>query len=258
MPTDRPSYTDRARAESFGGVADEYDRFRPSYPAALIDDLVALGPGAVLDVGCGTGKAARLLVERGLDVLGIEVDAKMAAVARRHGIEVEVASFESWDPKGRRFDLITSAQAWHWVDPAVANPKAAGLLRPGGTLALFWNYDDLDAPAQHALDDVYREYAPELLRSNAMGSGRRSERPYADDFAGSGLFAAVEVRRYRWERTFTRAEWVGLIGTHSDHLGLEAGRRGALLDAVGAAIDGLGGTLAAHYGTYTVLARKPS
>jgi SAM-dependent methyltransferase len=257
MPTDPPTYTDRARAESFGGVADEYDRFRPSYPAALVDDLVALNPAAVLDVGCGTGKAARLLVERGVSVLGIEVDAKMAAVARRHGIDVEVASFETWDPSGRQFDLITCAQAWHWVDPQLGTPKAADLLRPGGTLALFWNYDDLDASMQRALDAVYREYAPELLRSLVMGRWR-SERPYVGELQASGRFASVDVRRYRWERTFTRAEWVGLIGTHSNHLCLEPGRRTALLDAVGATIERLGGAVATHYGTYTVLARKPS
>ena len=240
MSIEDPVYTDRTRAESFGGVADEYDRFRPSYPDALIADLVALKPAAALDIGCGTGKAAGPLVERGVPVLGIEVDAKMAAVARRHGIDVEVASFEAWDPDGRQFDLITCAQAWHWIDPAVGVPKAAGLLRPGGTLALFWNYDNLESSAQRALDDVYREYAPELLRSVVMGGSLQSEGPHAEALEVSGLFASVEVRRYRWERTFTRDEWVGLIGTHSDHLRLDVGRRTALLEAVGAAIDGPG------------------
>jgi SAM-dependent methyltransferase len=258
MPIENPVHADRARAESFGGVADEYDRFRPSYPDALIDDLVALKPAAALDIGCGTGKAARLLVRRGVAVLGIEVDPKMAAVARRHGVDVEVASFEAWAPSGRQFDLITCAQAWHWVDPTVGTPKAAGLLRPGGTLALFWNYDDLEVSAQRALDDVYREHAPELLRSVVVGGSAQSDRPHAESLEGSGLFGSVEIRRYRWERTFTRDEWVGLIGTHSDHLRLEVGRRTALLEAVGAAIDELGGTLDTQYGTYTVLARKPS
>jgi SAM-dependent methyltransferase len=85
-----PGFQRRDRAESFGQVAQEYDRYRPSYPAALIDVLAALRPHAVLDVGCGTGKAASLLVERGLSVLGVEIDPQMAAVARGHGIEVEV------------------------------------------------------------------------------------------------------------------------------------------------------------------------
>jgi SAM-dependent methyltransferase len=258
MPIEGPAYTDRTRAESFGGVAEDYDRFRPSYPAALIDDLAQLHPSDVLDVGCGTGKAARLLAERGLTVLGVEVDAQMAAVARGHGIDVEVASFEAWNARDRRFDLITCGQAWHWVDPAVATPKAAGLLRPGGMLALFWNYDELDAPAQAALDDVYRRCAPELLRSVVVGRSVQSDRPHVDDLKASGLFASVEVRTYRWERTYSRAAWIGMVQTHSDHLRLDPSHRAALVDALGAAIDGLGGTIASHYGTYTVFARMSS
>jgi hypothetical protein len=140
----------------------------------------------------------------------------------------------------------------------VAVPKAAGLLRPGGTLALFWNHDELEASAQVALDEAYQEFAPELLRAHVVGRSRTSDRPHVEHLEASGRFASVEVRRYRWQRSFTREEWIGLIGTHSDHLRLDAGRREALLEAVGAAVDELGGTLATGYGTYTVLARVAS
>jgi SAM-dependent methyltransferase len=255
MQRQDPVHTDRARAESFGGVAEQYDRFRPSYPAALVDDLVALHPTDVLDVGCGTGKAARLLAERGLRVLGVEIDPKMAAVARGHGLDVEVGSFESWPPGDRRFDLITCAQAWHWVDPAIAIPKAAALLRPGGTLALFWNHDETDEPARAAMEEVYRQYAPELRSSVVNGGNRQSDRPHVGGLEASGLFASVRTSTYRWERSYSRGEWVGLVATHSDHLRLDPARRAALLDALGATIDALGGRIACHYGTYSVFAR---
>jgi SAM-dependent methyltransferase len=254
VPIEGPLHNDRARAESFGGVAEQYDRFRPSYPAALVDDLAVLAPANVLDIGCGTGKAARLLAQRGLTVLGLEVDPQMAAVARGHGLGVEVASFEDWATGDRRFDLVTCAQAWHWVDPAVAVPKAAGLLRPGGTLALFWNYDDFDAPTQAPLDDVYVRYAPELLRSPGSGCSRLVERPHVENLRASGLFSRVETRTYRWERAYSSAEWVGMVQTHSDHLQLGPERRAALLGALGAAVDGLGGTIVSHGGTYAVFA----
>src|SRR4051812_38470681 len=110
-----PLHDDRERALSFGTIAERYDRFRPAYPAALIDDLAALRPRLTLDAGCGTGKAAAALAGRGLAVLGIEPDLRMANTARRHGIEVEVASFEAWDARGREADLIVSGEAWHWI-----------------------------------------------------------------------------------------------------------------------------------------------
>jgi trans-aconitate methyltransferase len=89
-------HDDRRRAVSFGDDPAAYDRERPSYPPALIDELMATGPRRVLDVGCGTGKAGRLLAARGCEVLGVEADPRMAAVARAHGLEVEVARFEEW------------------------------------------------------------------------------------------------------------------------------------------------------------------
>src|SRR5690349_21277834 len=98
----------RHRAEVFGSAAEAYDEYRPSYPDALIDDLVAAGPARALDIGCGTGKAGRLLAARGVEVLGVEIDEDMAEVARRSGLEVEVGSFETWEPAGRTFDLAVS------------------------------------------------------------------------------------------------------------------------------------------------------
>ena len=121
-------------------MARQYERYRPTYPEALLDDLATLRPAQVLDVGCGTGKIAVGLAGRGLSVHGVELDPRMAEVARGHGISVEVGAFEAWDDAGRRFDLITCGAAWHWIDPELGMAKAADVLRTGGTIAPFWNY----------------------------------------------------------------------------------------------------------------------
>jgi SAM-dependent methyltransferase len=66
-------------------------------------------------------------------------DIRMADVARQSGLEIEVATFETWEPAGREFDAVIAAQAWHWVDPVAGAAKAAQVLRAGGRLAVFWN-----------------------------------------------------------------------------------------------------------------------
>jgi SAM-dependent methyltransferase len=256
VPNEELVHTDRARAESFGSVAEQYDRYRPSYPGALIDDLVALRPGSILDVGCGTGKAAVLLAARGLSVLGVEIDARMAAVARAHDLSVEVGAFETWDDAGRRFDLIICGQAWHWMDPKRGPIKAAKVLRPAGMLALFWNYGELDPRAQAILDDVYRRHAPELLSSVVSGRSRQSDSRHAAELEASGRFASVETRTYQWQHSHSAADWVATVQTHSDHLRLPANRRASLAADLITAIDRLGGAIDSQVRTYALFARR--
>ena len=128
----------RERSKLFDQEAERYDRCRPTYPDAVIDELLGPAPAGldVLDVGCGTGIASRQMAQRGAKVLGVELAPRMAEIARGHGVDVELAAFEDWDAAGRTFDRVTSAQAWHWLDLPVATAKAASVLRPGGRLCL--------------------------------------------------------------------------------------------------------------------------
>ena len=253
MHADR-SYTNRRRAESFGVGAEAYDRARPSYPAALVDDLLAARPATTLDIGCGTGKAARLLTARGVDVLGVEIDERMADIARSHGITVEIGSFEQWDAAGRQFDLIVSGQAWHWVDPVVGIAKARALLRRGGLLAPFWNFAALDPDLQRRIDAAYARVAPQVTHGSVVRHGGPATiPPRVDELRAT--FASVEHRRYPWETTYTRDEWLDLIQTHSDHSTLPPAQLAALVEAVGDAIDAAGGQVRAHYTTEAVFAQ---
>ena len=250
-------HAQRQRAESFGSVAEQYDRFRPSYPVELIDDLATLGGGGeVLDVGCGTGRVGTLLAERGMSVLGVEVSAEMAQVARHNGLAVEVAAFEEWAAHERRFDLVVSGQAWHWLDPARAVPKAATVLRPGGTAVVFWNIGSLDEPLQHQLDGVYRYHAPQVLYGKQ--DHKDTEPPYAHDFDASGLFAPAFVREYRWEQSYPTEHWVQMVQTHSDHVTLDPAVRAAVVREVADVIEANGGQVRTHWVTHAVFARVPS
>jgi SAM-dependent methyltransferase len=246
-------HSDRERAESFGSVAAAYDRFRPSYPDVLISDLVELAPERVLDVACGTGKVAVPLLACGLSLLGVEADPKMAAIARTHGLIVEEAKFEDWDDAGRTFDLITCGQGWHWIDTSVGDEKAARLLNPGGTLALFWNREFFDQEVRAGLDRAYEKHAPGLA-----GADRgHTDEPFAEHLREVGKFSSVDTDVYRWSTTIDTDDLVGRTSTYSDHIRLPADQREALLGAIRDVIEAHGGSVAVQFKTYAIFARTP-
>jgi SAM-dependent methyltransferase len=250
-------FEERSRAESFGVVAERYDRARPSYPPALLEDLLSEGPRRVLDVGCGTGIAARQIAQRGCEVLGVEIDPRMAELARARGTEVEVARFEEWEPGERRFDLLTSGQAWHWVEPIAGAARAAQALRPGGRIGVFWNFGDPPAHVLERLSAVYGSLEPEMEKFSVV-LGNRGDRlqPAGTGIPRSEEFTELRTEVFGWSKTYRTAEWVDHISTHSDHQALGPERLQRLLEAVADAIGQLGGSFEIPYQTILLTARR--
>jgi SAM-dependent methyltransferase len=253
-------HEDRQRAGSFGEDANQYDRARPAYPADLVDDLLRDRPRLILDVGCGTGIASRLLAARGCQVVGVEPDSRMAAVARGHGLAVEGATFEDWDPDGRRFDLIVSAQAWHWVDPVRGASKAGEILRPGGRIGVFWNRAQLPETLRPALTAAYQRVAPSLGEGYALPSPARTTpdescRTAAAAFEDDGRFSDVSMAVFTHSVEYTTAEWLDLLPTHSDHRLLPSAQLAEVLETVGRVVDSAGGRFDVRYHTWLAGAR---
>jgi SAM-dependent methyltransferase len=251
----------RQVAESFGADAQRYDRTRPRYPEAMVERIMAASPGSdVLDVGIGTGIAARQFQAAGARVLGVDVDARMAEVARQSGFEVEVATFETWDPVGRAFDAVVAGQTWHWVDPAAGTAKAAEVLRPGGRLAVFWNVGQPPTELAEAFAAVYRQVIPDLpglgLVMPALAAYSTFFTRAADGMRAVGAFGDPEQWRYDWERTYTRDEWLDQVPTLGGHSQFPPAKLAALLAGIGAAIDASGGGFTMHFTAVVVTAAR--
>lgn len=260
VPRAPEPHTHRDVAESFGVDTARYDRTRPHYPEAMIGQLAATGPGPrVLDIGCGTGISARQLQAAGCAVLGVEPDARMAEFARGTGVEVEVGTFETWDPAGREFDIVTAGQAWHWVDPVIGAAKAADVLRPAGRFAAFWNVADAPPEVTEAFITAYRRVLPDspfdtaAMRRGATGSGAVTDRA-TEGLRESGRFTEPEVWRFEWEQPYTRAEYLDLLPSQGTLTQLAPEPLAQILDGVGAAIDALGGRAVVRYTTVVVTA----
>jgi SAM-dependent methyltransferase len=246
----------RQVAESFGVDAARYDRARPRYPDALIRRVIAASPGVeLLDVGCGTGIGARQYRAAGCTVLGVDVDERMAEVARRSGVEVELGKFEDWDPRGRSFDAVVAGQAWHWVDPVLGARKAAQVLRPNGLLALYWHVFDPPSQVGNAFDEVLQRVAPDApLQNPGLELQQANVKRAVEGIRTAGGFGEPDQWRYEWQREYTREEWLDHLLTTGTLTLLAPEQLASVVEAVGTAIDSLGGGFTMQYVTLAVAA----
>lgn len=249
----------RSVAESFGSDAERYDRARPRYPDALVERIIATSPGPdVVDVGCGTGIAARQFQVAGCRVLGVDPDVRMADQARKHGLQVEVATFEAWEVSGRYFDTVIAGQSWHWVDPAAGAAKAAQVLRPGGRLAVFWYVFQPPSDLADAFSAVYGQVLPDSPFSRGTTPGLDGYSKFfttaADGIRESGAFGEPEQWRFDWDRRYTRNEWLEVVPTAGGHSQLPPGKVDELLAGIGGAIDVVGDGFTMHYTAVVVTA----
>jgi SAM-dependent methyltransferase len=255
------SHQARDMAQSFGSDPERYDRSRPSYPAALVERVIAASPGhEVLDVGCGTGIVARQFQAAGCSVLGVEPDARMAGQARQRGLEVEVATFEDWDPAGRAFDAVVAGQAWHWVDPVAGAAKAARALRSGGRLAVFWNAVQPPPDLGDAFAAVFRQVLPDSPVFGRAARGAQAYGALAAKAAGAiretGAFGDPEEWEFEWDRPYTRDEWLEQVPTSGFAARIRPDAMQQILAGIGAAIDAAGGAFTANYTTVAVTAAR--
>lgn len=200
MEPDAPS------TERFSDRADDYARYRPSYPAAAIDAMLAglREPAALAaaDVGAGTGISARLLADRGVRVLAVEPNAAMRAAAAPHPrVEFRDGTAEATGLAAGEVDLVLAAQAFHWFDVAPTLAEFERILRPRGRLAIAWN-------KRSRTDAFTLGYRNALEAIDGEAPAERSQFDPAV-VAASGRFADLQAHTFANAHALTLDELLG-------------------------------------------------
>lgn len=255
----------RSLRTAFDSDAANYDAIRPRYCPELFVKVVETADLSAdkccLEIGPGTGQATEPVLETGCSVTAVELGKHLADYLTRK--YAQNANLTVWQgdfleyPEGKQFDLIYSATAFHWIPREEGLAKVMRLLKPGGTLALFWNHPQpgggVGTPGEQALQRVYEKY----------GKGRRDNPfdgcscpAYCDALREAG-FADVSFQLFEAWRKLDDEQYVMLLRSYSDHAKMTPNERVSLEQDMKEAIQGLGGALPIRDLMDLYIARKP-
>jgi SAM-dependent methyltransferase len=254
---------DLRRGALFDASALDYDRYRPGYPAEAIGTVVSLSglksSSRLLEIGCGTGKATVHFASRGFMIECVDPGQRLIALARHNcrrwpNVTFRNGSFESVHLEAQHYDLVYSAQAFHWVDPRIRLPKTAALLPANGSLALLYNY-----PGK-AKDGVLR-LLNEAIEEES--DGRLEAWDYAAELTAlkreiraCGLFRGIKLLRYRWTNRYSAEGYTGLFRTYSDFLSLSRRTQERVLHRIRMMIRANGGYIDRPYDCVLIHAHR--
>ena len=211
---------------SFGAIAGDYDRLRPDPPPDAVDWLLPARRDVVVDLAAGTGKLTRALAGKVSHIVAVEPDERMRSVlqSRSAGVEVLPGRGESIPLPDASVDGVFVSSAWHWMDPELAVPEIARVLRGGGRLGILSTGRERDIGWLHEGEWFTEARAERELDAER---GRRSEpERRADQRAGNGAgrqvrlpegapFINIDTHVFRFSRYLPVADVVDMLATYS-------------------------------------------
>lgn len=235
--------------DRFQNIIENYEVARPGYPAELYRDIIefsALHEGAkILEIGAGPGQATEYFVKNRYDITALEISEKQTQFlrnkfARFRNFHCIDSIFENFVSTEGTYDLIFSATAFHWIEPAIGYPKAYKLLKKSGVMAVFWHLASIIEPETEMLRnirDIYRTYAPELDDYISREEGEELHMLRITQIQTEGLFHNPVTKTYCWDDEYSTERYLKLMNSYSDFHAISDDARKAILRQVAAYID---------------------
>lgn len=189
--------------KKFDGYAKDYTSGRPNYAKELLDSMYSdhgmKEDSVIADIGSGTGKFAKHLLDRKSNVYCVEPNDDMRSTAESelsgytnfHSVNGDAEHTTLGD---KSVDFITTAQAFHWFDVGRFRQECARILRDYGKVFLIWNVRDMDDKLNQELYRVYTEYCPDF--HGFSGGIEKDDKRIQKFFNGSYDYISFENRLF--------------------------------------------------------------
>ena len=234
-----------------------YDTWRPRYCKELFEDIISYSnlnsEKQAVEIGCGTGQATDSILKSGCSVTAVELGANFVQFTNEKykGLKTFNAvntDFESFQCEPGSVDLIYSATAFHWIPDEIGYKKAFDLLKPGGTIALFWNKPFAsreDDPLHQEIQSIYKKYAMAVLGQPYKKIIEFDKERFdgINEHIVKNGFVNLQCKMYKNERTFNAQDYISLLNTYSNHRAMDPKVRVEFENEMISAINRFGGIL---------------
>lgn len=254
---------------SFNQDPEGYEKWRTTYCCELFEDIKAYAglnkDSKTLEIGCGTGQATEHMLKVGCNIEAVELGSNLSTFvenkfANHDNFKVWNGEFEQYPYEKDALDLVYSATAFHWIPDEIGYIKVMDMLKPGGTIALFWNqvfFNREDDPLHQMIQSIKLKYAD--MGHIAPEPKNKDHERYESRVNGMKAygFEEVELKLHKQMRTFLADDFIALLSTYSDHNVMEASVRDVFYEEIRTAINDFGGSIQQYDIMDLYLGRKP-
>lgn len=251
---------------TFDTVASAYDKMRPGYTENLyqtIFDYIPINKSSnVIEVGIGGGQATLPILKTGCDLTAVEYGEHFSKICKDKfklypNFSLITGKFQDIDFESDSYDLVFSASAFHWIPEETGYRKVFSMLKSGGAFARFANHPFQDKGNPKLCEEIQKLYAVYMNSPSPPVEYSREKAAERADIAKKYGYEDICFKLFKRTRTFSSKEYTGLLGTYSDHIALEAGKRIEFFSKIEHVIDSLGGKITVYDTMDLQLARKP-